>query len=92
MSDTDPIYHQLVVEAEAATAIWLVDDNWHPVQKAIGKLDTQVLRGRYFVEFWTAHVNGPAYPIELVSDLHLTRDELETGPFCPRQAPIFTDE
>jgi len=91
-SEADRVYHRLVVVADPETAIWLVDGSWHPVQKAIGTLDTRVLRGHYFVEVDNGGIHGVAYPVELISDLHLTKDMLEAGPTCERQAPMFLDE
>jgi hypothetical protein len=35
---------------------------------------------------------GVAYPIELLSDVHLTNDMLEAGPACERQAPMLLDD
>lgn len=91
-ANTKRVYHRLVVVADPKTVIWLVDDNWHPVQKAIGTLDTSVLHGRYFIELNETAPNGVAYPIELFSDLRLTQDVLEAGPACLCQPPIFPDE
>ncbi|HTU88482.1 MAG TPA: hypothetical protein VMF69_00145 [Gemmataceae bacterium] len=87
----EPVYHRLVVVAEPKAIIWLVDDYWHPVQKAIGTLDTSVLRGRYFIELGESGLNGVAYPIELFDDLRLTQDLLEAGPECLRQPPKLLD-
>jgi hypothetical protein len=89
---TKPVYHRLVVVADPKTVIWLVDDCWHPVQKAIGTLDTSVRHGRYFIELGATGPNGVAYPIELFSDLRLTQDMLEAGPVCRRQPPKLLDE
>lgn len=87
------IYHRLVVVAsEPRTDIWLVDDCWHPVQKATGELNTSVLAGRYLVEFGPAGPAGSAYPIELVRDMQLTQHELEAGPFSPRRPPEMLDD
>jgi hypothetical protein len=84
-----PVYHQLVVVADPKTVIWLVDDIWHPVQKAIGTLDTSVLHGRYFIEL---NETGLAYPIELFGDLRLTQDQLEASAACLCQPPVLLDE
>jgi hypothetical protein len=89
---TRPVYHRLQVVADPKTTIWLVDDCWHPVQKAVGTLDTSVLHGRYFVELGSTGLNGVAYPIELFSDLRLTQDLLEAGPACQRQPPQLLDD
>jgi hypothetical protein len=86
------VYHRLVVEADPQTVIWLVDDNWHPVQSAVGTLDTSVLRGRYFIELGETGLRGVAFPIELFSDLRLTQDALQAGPACQRQAPQLLDD
>jgi hypothetical protein len=86
------LYHRLVVVADPKTIIWLVDDIWHPVQKAIGRLDTSVERGRYFIELGATGLKGIAYPIELFDDLRLTQNELEAGPACRRQPPKLLDE
>jgi hypothetical protein len=85
------VYHRLVVEADPKTVIWLVDDSWHPVQRAVGTLDTRVLHGRYFVELEAAGPDGIAYPVELFGDLRLTQAMLEAGPACQRQAPVLLD-
>jgi hypothetical protein len=86
------LYHRLVVAADPKTIIWLVDDIWHPVQKAIGRLDTSVERGPYFIELGATGLKGIAYPIELFDDLRLTQNELEAGPACRRQPPKLLDE
>ncbi len=94
MTSTKPdrVYHRLVVMADPETVIWLVDDSWHPVQKAVGTLDTSVLHGRYFVELGATGPKGVAYPIELFSDLRLTQDILQAGPACQCQAPKLLDD
>jgi hypothetical protein len=89
---TEAVYHQLVVVTDPKTDIWLVDDCWHPVQKAIGTLDTIVRHGRYFIELGAAGLDGVAYPIELFDDLRLTQYLLEDGPACQRQPPELLDE
>ena len=91
-SETDRVYHRLVVVADPETAVWLVDDSWHPVQKGVGTLDTRVLPGRYFLELGASGLPGVAYPIELFSDVHLTKDVLEAGAACERRAPMLLDE
>lgn len=91
-SETERVYHRLVVVADPETVVWLVDDSWHPVQKAIGTLDTRVLPGRYFIELGASDLRGVAYPIELLSDVRLAKDALEAGPACERQTPILLDE
>jgi hypothetical protein len=91
-SSAERVYHQLVVVADPEAVIWLVDDFWHPVQKAIGTLDTRVLRGHYFIEMGDGGLRGVAYPVELISDLHLTKDVLEAGPTCERQAPMLLED
>lgn len=85
----EPVYHRLVVLADPNTVIWLVDDCWHPVQKAIGALDTSVQHGRYFIEL---DETGFAYPIELFGDLRLTQNQLEASPACLCQPPKLLDE
>jgi len=93
LADFKGAYYQLVVLAtDLATDIWLVDDHWHPVQKATGMLDTSVLAGRYGLEFDSPGLEGLAYPVELVRDLQLTQRDLEAGPSCPRQPPELLDE
>jgi hypothetical protein len=89
---TNAVYHRLVVTTDPETTIWLVDDSWHPVQKAIGTLDTRILHGRYFIELGATGLDGVAYPIELFNDLRVTQDLLEAGPACQRQAPRLLDE
>jgi hypothetical protein len=91
-TEAERVYHQLVVVTDPKTVIWLVDDSWHPVQRAVRMLDTSVLRSRYFVELGAAGPDGVGYPVELFSDLRLTQAMLETGPACQRQAPVFADE
>jgi hypothetical protein len=86
------VYHRLVVAADPNTVIWLVDDAWHPVQRAVGMLDTSVLPGRYFVELGDAGLQGAAYSVELFSGLRLTQAMLEAGPVCQRQVPVLSDE
>ena len=86
------VYHQLIVVADPKTEIWLVDDSWHPVQRAVGTLDTSVLHGRYLIELGAAGPRGVAYPVELFSDLRLTQAMLEAGPARQRQAPALQDE
>jgi hypothetical protein len=85
-------YHRLIVAADPQTVIWLVDDDWHPVQKAVGTLDTNVLHGRYYIELGPTGPAGVAYPIELFSDLHLTQKALESEPAFERQPPKLLDE
>lgn len=82
MSSSDQVYHRLIVDVEPKTMIWLVDDCWHLVQKAVGRLDTSVLAGRYFIELGPAGPGGVAYPIELLREVRLTQEELESGPAC----------
>jgi hypothetical protein len=90
---SEPVYHDLVVIAtDPRTDFWLVDEHWHPVQKATGVLDTSVLAGRYFIEFGQATPAGIAYPVKLTRNLQLTQGDLERGPSCPRQAPQFLDD
>ena len=89
---TDRVYHRLIVVADRVTVIWLVDDLWHPVQKAVGTLDTSVLHGRYFIELGEPGPKGVAYPVELFGDLRLTQDALEAGPSCQRQPPKLLDD
>jgi hypothetical protein len=91
-AETERVYHQLVVVADPNTVIRLVDDSWHPVQRAIGTLDTSVLCGRYFIELGAPGPEGSAYPIELFSDLRLTQNALEAGAACQRQLPKLLDE
>ncbi len=71
-TEAERVYHRLIVVADPKTVIWLVDDAWHPVQRAVGTLDTSVLHGHYFVELGAAGPHGVAYPVELFSDLRLT--------------------
>jgi hypothetical protein len=91
-TDSKHAYHRLVVVTDPKTVIWLVDDSWHPVQKAVGTLDTRVLGGHYFIELGETGPQGLAYPIELFGDLNLTQKTLETGPVCQRQPPQFQDD
>ncbi len=91
-AESGRVYHRLVVVADPNAEIWLVDDSWHPVQKAVGRLDTSVLHGRYFIELGAGGLRGIAYPVELFSDLQLTQAVLEAGPACRRQAPVLEEE
>jgi hypothetical protein len=91
-TNVPPVYHRLVVVADPGTVIWLVDDRWHPVQKAIGTLDTNVRRGRYFLELGEAGLTGVAYPLELFHDLRVTSEVLEAWPACRRQAPVLHED
>lgn len=90
--NTDRVYHRLVVAANPGTVIWLVDDAWHPVQKAVGTLDTSVLAGHYFIELGEPGPKGVAYPVELFGDRRLTQAALEAGPSFQRQPPKMLDE
>jgi hypothetical protein len=91
MKTTKPTYHRLLVTADPKMAIWLIDDRWHMVQRGTGTLDTSVLRGRYFIELEHCGPSGVAYPIELFTDLEVTQAQLESGPACQRQPPVFED-
>jgi hypothetical protein len=91
-AESKRVYHRLIVVAHSKTVVWLVDDSWHPVEKAIGTLDTSVLRGRYFIELGATGPNGVAYPIELFSDVSVTQDVLEAGPACQRQPPKLLED
>ena len=88
----DRVYHRLVVVADPGTDIWLVDDCWHLVQQAVGTLDTSALQGSYFLQIGESGPQSLAYPIELLSDLQLTKKDLDAGPKCDRQPPVFPDE
>ena len=91
-ADAGPVYHRLIVVADPKTEIWLVDDSWHAVQRAVGTLDTSVLHGRYFIELGAAGPRAVAYPVELSGDLRLTPAMLEAGPARQGQAPALQDE
>jgi len=86
------VYHRLVVSAKPKTVIWVVDDAWFPVQKAVGKLDTSLLPGHYFIELEAVGAAGVAYPVELSGDLRLTQAALMSGPSCQRQAPKLPEQ
>jgi hypothetical protein len=86
------VYHRLVVLANPTTVIWLVDDAWHLVQKAIGTLDTSLLPGHYFIELDAVGAEGIAYPVDLFGDLRLSQSALMAGPTCRRQAPKFSEQ
>jgi hypothetical protein len=46
------VYHNLTIKAvDAATDIWLADDEGNLVQKEIGEMKTRILPGTYFVHF-----------------------------------------
>ena len=91
-AEHERVYHRLVVTAtDRHTDFWLVDDHWHPVQKATGVLDTRVLAGRYFVEFGPVGPVRLAYSVELACDRRLTQCDLEGGLSCPRQPPELLD-
>jgi hypothetical protein len=91
-ANSERVYHRLVVVGNPQTVIWLVDDSWHPVQKAIGTLDTRVLHGQYFIELNETDSRHVAYPIELFGDLRLDQETLKAGPACERQPPRMFDE
>ena len=75
-------YHSLVIEASAPhTEIWLGDDIGHFVQKAVGTLRTDLLPGKYTVEFT---LGSTTYPVILDQPRHLTEGLLRSGPSCPR--------
>ena len=84
-SDTEPVYLDLVIEAESPlTDIWLGDSDGHFVQKGIGVLRTTLLGGDYTVEFG---LGSKTYPIKLTKASHHSEAELVSGPSCPRPVP-----
>ncbi|MEO8585033.1 MAG: hypothetical protein ABI584_02630 [Acidobacteriota bacterium] len=75
-------YFKLVIVASAPdTEIWLIDDGGHPVQKASGELNTDLLLGDYVVEFG---LGTQTYPVPLHRSRRLTQARLEAGPTCPK--------
>jgi hypothetical protein len=82
---SSPVYHRLVVAAtDAEGLISLLDEDWFPVQTAVGAIDESVLPGRYYVRRWAAGAWSPAYPVEVSQDLRLSLRDLEAGPGCAR--------
>ena len=51
------------------------------MQKETQKLDTQLLPGRYVVQFG---LGTQTYPIKLSADSSYTQAEIEAGPKCQR--------
>lgn len=83
-------YFHLVISARTRkTVIWIVDLKGFPVQKAIGKLDIQLVPGRYTVEFGRGKLT---YPIRLRRDSEYRQVELEKGPTCKRPIPKIDDQ
>ncbi|MFH5885901.1 hypothetical protein ACG2F4_16455 [Halalkalibaculum sp. DA3122] len=75
-------YYQLKIHGSSSDVeIWIGDNKGHPVQKAIGMLNTSLLAGKYTVEFG---LGTQCYPINLSQNLQLTQSEIEAGPTCER--------
>jgi 6-phosphogluconate dehydrogenase (decarboxylating) len=74
----------MILASSQATEIWLADDEGSLVQKAVGKLETDLLPGDYVVEFG---LGATTYPVALRRSRTFTQRQLEGGPTCPR--PVF---
>jgi len=84
------MYHRLVITAfSPATKIWLGDDGGHLVQAETGELDTNLMPGKYVVEFG---LGTQTYPIELLAPRRYTQSEIEAGPICARPIPQFATD
>jgi hypothetical protein len=82
------MYYELIVNAtDAESDIWLVDENGHPVQKATGTLNTRVLSGKYFIEFWLE--SKRCYSIELEKNIVVSQLQLESLGTCSRPTVRF---
>lgn len=85
------MYTKLVVESsDANTDIWLVDENGHPVQKAIGTLETHVLRGKYYITFGLR--SKQCCSINLVENVAYTQSELEKIGTCAIPKVLFSED
>ena len=86
-SETQTVYHKLVIEANTQTTdIWLGDNVGYLVQKATGMLQTSLLPGDYIVEFG---LGTTCYPISLTEPSQYKQLELEVGPSCHRSIPTI---
>lgn len=81
-SEENQQYYQLKIQGNSSNVeIWIGDDKGHPVQKEEGMLNTNLLAGKYTVEF---DLGSQCYPIKLNQNLQLTQSEIEDGPTCER--------
>ena len=86
-SGVGSVYRTLVIVATSReTDIWLADDEGFLVQKESGVLDTELLEGRYVVEFG---LGTTTYPIHLSADVRYTEEQITSGPSCPRPVPTI---
>jgi len=84
------MYYRLVITASVpATNVWLGDDEGHLVQAEVGELDTNLMPGKYVVEFG---LGTQTYPIELVAPRRYAQSEVEAGPICARPIPHFATD
>ena len=82
------MYYELTINAtNAETDIWLVDENGHLVQKAIGSLSLHVLGGSYFVVFGLH--STACCSINLSKSVVLSQAELEILGTRPKPAIKF---
>ncbi|MDA0821844.1 MAG: hypothetical protein O3C28_05400 [Proteobacteria bacterium] len=85
------MYTKLVVESsDADTDIWLVDENGHPVQQAIGSLESHVLCGKYYVTFGLR--SKQCCPINLSEEIAYTQAELERLGMCAVPKVLFPED
>jgi hypothetical protein len=68
--------------------MWLMDEDWSPVQQAVGTLDESVLAGRYYIVCGPIEASTLAYSVEVSQEVRLNQRELEAGPSCPRRRPV----
>jgi hypothetical protein len=90
ISEENQSYFQFKVHGSSSdVGIWIGDSRGHPVQKAEGILNTNLLAGKYIVEFG---LGTQCYPIKLNQNLELTQSEIEDGPTCERPKISFEDD
>ena len=86
------VYHELVIELDKKTDIWLSCEDGHLVQKENGVLNTSVLAGCYYAIIGTLKKNCAAHFIVLNRDMHFTKDSLKNCELRPLPLPRFRDE
>jgi hypothetical protein len=82
-------FHLVITARTRKTVIWISDRKGFPVKKAIGKLDTQLVPGKYVVEFGQGKLT---YPIKLKQDSEFRQVDVEKGPRCKRPIPKIDDD
>ncbi|MCC5904972.1 MAG: hypothetical protein JJU13_02080 [Balneolaceae bacterium] len=87
--ETKRYYKLEIIGKSSDSEIWIGDDMGHLVQKAEGKLNTDLLPGKYTVEF---ELGSQCYPIILNHDTQLTQNEIEAGPACERPKIKFENQ